>query len=746
MRIAIVHYHLRTGGVSQVIASASRELSARGVHHVILVGEAPDGPTDLPVRVVTGLDYGRDVFPKRPEEEMPINEQEVPSIDAPPAGRSGKTSLPETLRAAAADALGGAPDIWHFHNHSLGKNPLIADVVARLAEENERLVLHIHDLAEDGRPENYRMIAGCRKLHPVSPRVHHVFLNARDREIFIAAGLPEEHASVLANPIPSIPVSALRSPHSPIVFAPVRCIRRKNPGEMVLLSALAPEGSRFAVSRAPSNPAALAVHDAWKRFAIRHSLPIDFDVSDRIAPAGSRDASFESWVAHATHFISTSVAEGFGMTFLEAAAHRKPLIARNLEHVTREHERHGFRSGDRYDAILIPEDWITPVILREHVTTTLERNHRAYGRALSSSSIEAVLQALNLDGWLDFGNLPEPLQQGVIERIADPASQQVPLVKTGDRTTALTVWLASVLANREPSATTEQLAPWSPSAHGDALLSIYRKLADAPAGPVLDIPPAEILTKFLAPASFHFLLSAPRPVARSIGQFRAVVFDIYGTLLAAPAGGVKPDTAADRLLGKIIERFGLRPPESPSTELHAAVLRHHAEAGVPFPEVDLRALWREILSPPPDVDLTALVIALEDAWHPAHWIPGAADFVRRLSRSGVSLGLLSNAQCNTLHCLGEPADLFAPELAILSYQHGIAKPSPALFETLIDRLAARNIAPGETLFIGNDPLHDIVPAAAAGFRTALFTGHPDSLRPGECAPDLEIRDWRSAAW
>ncbi len=220
-----------------------------------------------------------------------------------------------------------------------------------------------------------------------------------------------------------------------------------------------------------------------------------------------------------------------------------------------------------------------------------------------------------------------------------------------------------------------------------------------------------------------------------------MIFDIYGTLLIAPPGGVKPDPTADLLLRDVLRQFGHEPPESPSTALHAAVLRHHAAAGVPFPEVDLRMLWREVLHLDPDADVTPLVIALESVWHPSQPMPGAAAFVQQLARSGLSLGLLSNAQCNTLRSLGEIRDFFAPELILLSYQHGIAKPSPALFEMLVDRLAGRGIPPAETLYIGNDPLNDIVPAAACGFKTALFSGHPASLRPGACFPDHEITIW-----
>lgn len=743
MTVAIVHYHLGPGGVSQVIAATSRALTAAGIPHVILIGEPPDEEArDLPIRVLPGLAYaskqGRDLFPKGPADELPS--------DTPAAGRFAKTSLPGELRAAARDALGQAPAVWHFHNHSLGKNRCLPEVAAQLAEEGERMVLQIHDLAEDGRPGNYPMIAGFQKLYPVSPRVHYAFLNARDRGVFTAAGLPRENSSVLANPIPAVPpLPALHSPHSPILFAPVRGIRRKNLGELVFLSALSPQGARFAVSRAPRNAAALPVHDTWRRFAARQGLPIGFDVVDRFAPAAGASASFDSWLTHATHFVSTSVAEGFGLPFLEAIAHGKPLVGRDLTHITAEHARHGIRAGDLYEQLLVPADWIDLTIFRDHLTTTLERNHRAYGRPLSNETIAATFDALVHEGWLDFGNLPEPLQQGVIERMAAPACRKIPRVKTGDATMAAGDWLAAAIANRHPAATPAQLTPYSPGTHRETLAALYAGLADRPPSPIRFLPPADILTAHLAPRSFHFLLSALPPATSPVQQHRAVIFDIYGTLLIAPAGGVKPDPAADPMLRRILEQHGQEPPESPSTVLHAAVLRHHAAAEAPYPEIDLRVLWREILSLEPDAEVTPLVDALEAAWHPARPMPGAEKLIRQLARSGVSLGLLSNAQCNTLRSLGGISDLFAPELTILSYQHGIAKPSPALFEMLAARLAGRGIAPEETLFIGNDPLQDIAPAAAHGFRTALFTGHPDSLRPGECAPDLEIRKWADFA-
>ncbi|HEX7261446.1 MAG TPA: hypothetical protein VF258_06490, partial [Luteolibacter sp.] len=124
MRVAIVHYHLDPGGVTRVIEAASRALGAAGIEHVILVGGGDEArmPEEFPVRRIAGLGY----------------------LTAP--GDLTAEKLADTMIATATEALGGAPDVWHFHNHSLGKNRLLPDVVARLADAGERLVLQIHDL------------------------------------------------------------------------------------------------------------------------------------------------------------------------------------------------------------------------------------------------------------------------------------------------------------------------------------------------------------------------------------------------------------------------------------------------------------------------------------------------------------------------------------------------------------------------------------------------------------------------
>jgi FMN phosphatase YigB (HAD superfamily) len=719
MRVAIVHYHLGQGGVARVIEATSRILSVAGVKHVVLASGS-DSPvlSDIPVRWIDGLGYRT------------------------AAGNLKANSLFDSMREAAAEALGGPPDIWHFHNHSLGKNCLLAEIVAQLAEEQERLILQIHDLAEDGRPSNYQIIGDCSKLYPFSHRIHYAFLNSRDWKCFIDAGLLAENASVLVNPV-APQISRTHSSHieSPaLFFAPVRGIRRKNLGELVLLSALAPPGTRIAISRAPSNPEAIPIHDDWRRFSHHHRLPIEFDVVENSSPCSGAAKDFESWLDHATHFITTSVAEGFGLPFLESVAHGKPLVGRRLPHLAEDQAARGIDHPHLYHRLLVPENWIDPELLRSWLASALQQKFRSYRRSLPNGMIDASLDCLLHSGYLDFGNLPEPLQQQIIIKLADPNLRKIPLVQLESATLPVEDWFHSIAEIREPEASRETLEPYSVERFGKAITSLYSSLISQPNSVVRYLPAAEILSAHLTPAAFHFLLSSPASQAPAT-RYRAVIFDIYGTLLIAPHGGVRPCPAADPLLRQVLVDFGYPTPESPSTALHAAVLRHHAAAGVPFPEVDLRELWREILSLSPDVDPTPLVKALQSVWHSTQPMPGAREWVEVLAHSGLSLGLLSNAQCDTLDCLGDLAAFFTPDLTILSYQHRIAKPAPELFEILSQRLLDRGISPEETLYIGNDPIQDIAPAAAAGFKTALFIGHPDSFRPGNCTPDYRFHDW-----
>jgi FMN phosphatase YigB (HAD superfamily) len=661
MRIAIVHYHLRPGGVTRVIEETSAALTALGIKNTVLADGVP------------GLGYDGDCDPE---------------------------TLATRLRAAARNALGSAPDAWIFHNPTLGKNRAIPSVIERFAFEGEAVLLHIHDLAEDGRPANFANIPDAARLHITAPRVHHAFINARDKSRFIQAGLLEERTHLLPNPVALDPWLGLEVPvrrrdilspptsprPEPLVFYPVRGIRRKNLGELCLLAALAPPGTRFAISRAPENPDEITTHDFWRNFATAHQLPVWFDVTDRIAPSPDQAANFQTWQCAATHWVSTSVAEGFGQTLAEAAACGKPLIARALDA--------GFQPTNR----------------------------------------RGIYQEIQIAGEAqDFAALDEPAQAEII-RLLLASPDFAESIRIDDQ--SIRTWLRQQLENRQPPPPDPQLAAHAPENVASTLITILKSIIRQPPAAPEFLPPKKLAELYRAAPP---LVTHPRLPARRAFP-RAVIFDVYGTLLDAPSGGVRPNPSIDPSIINFLENnYQITMSGSPTSALAELVAREHAASSEVFPEIDLVALWAELLGLPVDDRMVILVAEIEDLWHPATPMPGAAQMLRRLAAADIPCGLLSNAQANVWRQLGELAPCFASDLCVFSHQFLRAKPSPALFDEIVSRLARRGIAPHEVWFIGNDPTNDIIPANTAGFHTALY-GNADSS-----AADLHLASWADLA-
>jgi glycosyltransferase involved in cell wall biosynthesis len=483
--VAIVHYHLNRGGVTRVIHSASHGLTAAGIPHVILSGEPDERDATVPVQVVEGLRYGTD-----------------------PGGPSG-LQLAQSLRAAAAGVLGPGPIVWHFHNHSLGRNRAIADAVAILAESGDAMVLQLHDFAEDGRPQNYPLIAETETLYPHSPRIRLAFLNSHDSQHFLAAGLPADRAVLLPNAItPPAAVKPLDTPpEHPLVLYPVRGIRRKNLGELFLLAALSPKGTRYALTLSPENIRWQAIFDEWVAFAHDSGLPVMLDVVGKVSPVPKASRSYASWLRHATHCITTSVAEGFGLGFLEPITLGKPLLGRNLPHVTNDFAEAGIVPGRLYDRLLVPVAWVGLETLRQRLVRSLRVTLETYGQTMSNEHVERSFAAMIHRGHLDFGNLPEDLQRQVIHRILAGGEGDEVLVETRTETLPLRTWLRRTLKQTTPTAKPSDLAAYAPEAYATRLIHLYESLVHAPHAAPDYLPKHKVLARFLKPGSFHFLLT-----------------------------------------------------------------------------------------------------------------------------------------------------------------------------------------------------------------------------------------------
>jgi hypothetical protein len=481
LRVAIVHYHLRPGGVTRVIEAAVAALSDKGFRTTVLAGETPN-ETHVQAphhQLVEELAYGR-----------------------------GKTlsgrDLLDIMTQAAARSLGAAPDLWHFHNHSLGKNIAVPCAVEEMASRGMRLLLQIHDFPEDGRPGNYQLllkeIGGGqpatlgRRLYPQGGHVHYAVLNGRDLRFLCGAGMPEEQVHCLPNPVlvDSTKDPSAEPPQERLFLYPSRAIRRKNIGEFIFWSALAEEGSLFAITRSPKNPVFQPVYEKWVRFAGSHELPVEFNFA---AKAG---LPFHSLVRKAHRLVTTSIAEGFGLGFLEPWLAGKALLGRKLPDITEQFEQSGLDLSGLYSFLGVPAEWIGRDTILEKIKSRLGEYLGLYGRQLKSGDVDRAFSAMVKDDKVDFGRLDEEFQETVIKRILESGQAPREIVPQALESRRHNGKL--IKKNRETVRRTFNL-----ETYGNRLNEIYHAVLNSDAGKLSDISSDTLLDRFLSPERFHLL-------------------------------------------------------------------------------------------------------------------------------------------------------------------------------------------------------------------------------------------------
>ncbi|KAF0092932.1 MAG: hypothetical protein E1N59_3330 [Puniceicoccaceae bacterium 5H] len=483
MRIAQVHYHLKRGGVTRVVENAAAALQDSGVQMVALCGEPYEGNALPAVQVVEGLAYQNDFSAVDPAD------------------------LARRMQQAAREALGGEPDVWHIHNHSLGKNVAFLEVLHRLLEDGAKVLLQLHDFAEDGRPANYRRQAETYdknrelghlgdRLYPAGPQVHYAVLNGRDYGYLQRMGVPDERLHLLPNPVsvPDLeaePQGKTPFPDAKQVFIyPTRAIRRKNVGEFLLLSLLASPGSLFALTLSPDNPEWQPIYERWVSFAQSQHLPVEFAVGER------EDFTFAGLIHRADALVTTSVAEGFGLAFLEPYLFGKGVVGRDLPAITQDFKDHDIAFPGLYERIDVPLGMVGEGPLRIQLEKELKSYFSAYGHRAPKDAVDRTMEAAVRNKRVDFGVLNEPFQERVIQLLRDNPTQAADL----NRPELKPVDPAVVKRNQE--LITEH---YSLPAYGKRLQGIYDALNRADCGEIGAHDAAALLSAFLDPARFTLL-------------------------------------------------------------------------------------------------------------------------------------------------------------------------------------------------------------------------------------------------
>jgi len=203
-------------------------------------------------------------------------------------------------------------------------------------------------------------------------------------------------------------------------------------------------------------------------------------------------------------------------------------------------------------------------------------------------------------------------------------------------------------------------------------------------------------------------------------MIRAVVFDLWNTLVYSPAGS--PFQRMRELLRP--EQLGAYP-----ALVRDGMIRPYASV-----EAFLEA-WRERA----DLDETqvaAMAQAFRQAGDQAVCFPESAEAVGAV-RDLARVALLSNTQTFGLELLGRLGIQERIRTRLLSAELGALKPEPAAYEEVQRRLG---VFPGNLVMVGDSWTDDVLGAVAAGW-TGVWVNRDRSPRPDHDpeAPIYEIR-------
>ena len=251
-----------------------------------------------------------------------------------------------------------------------------------------------------------------------------------------------------------------------------------------------------------------------------------------------------------------------------------------------------------------------------------------------------------------------------------------------------------------------------------------------------------------------------------LNQFpvRAVLWTVYGTLVAVPQGELLDehphDFATEAAFDKLIKEFKMwnsmsRKPGAPAVHLKESYtkglsnLRMAGSGGEKFPEVQVERAWEEIVKKLRDYNYDViqhgslpdfakkLAYFYQASIQGAGAYPGAAETIAAIAAGGRTQGLLADGQCFTFGQLQkcvkqqdpgfDASATFPINLRLISAERKAKKPSETLFRAAAQICSAQGIKPNEVLHVGSNLARDIAPAKKQGFRTALFAGDKNSF-------------------
>lgn len=242
-----------------------------------------------------------------------------------------------------------------------------------------------------------------------------------------------------------------------------------------------------------------------------------------------------------------------------------------------------------------------------------------------------------------------------------------------------------------------------------------------------------------------------RAVLPKFKGIKAVLFDVYGTLIASNVIDwedlATPNKTANYVFKQVTDEFGfadslkkINPGEKPEETLRRLFFEKMNEErnkikkrGIEVPEVDIEIVWKNIVETLikkgysynkfyyGNLSEFGFKVAFFQAFSMETKIfyPNTTETLRKLKKMGLKLGIVSNAQFfsifDILRQLNQQTDkkinnlneLFEEKLIIFSFELNEAKPSTALIKKALAECKRKGIKEEEIIMVGNDLLKDI---------------------------------------
>jgi hypothetical protein len=131
---------------------------------------------------------------------------------------------------------------------------------------------------------------------------------------------------------------------------PCRLLRRKNIGEALLLTRWLRPEAWLITTAGVTSPDEQPYSDRLRRAAARHGWPLRMSLLDR---TGAEAPGIADLLGASEAVLLTSLQEGFGLPYIEAAVAQRALIARNLPNIAPDLAAWGLRFPQSYDELLV---------------------------------------------------------------------------------------------------------------------------------------------------------------------------------------------------------------------------------------------------------------------------------------------------------------------------------------------------------------------------------------------------------